>query len=242
MTMKKKDEVIKRIVCLLCFTDRCSLEKSVLDGVSYTLERREKQRQDILGWTKRKEYYDSFSEEEKRIFEQPITNDTNIEILFLANDYECIEPLLWSIGLVNKLTDYDRYVTKDLHPPLRIGPDHTTKKLIEFCKDVPESNILKHREIAMLWYWRCIVARNEKAESSQIKNAIIESFGQETLSYLKRYKGFDMEKGDFVVRGKTIPSLSDLELQRLEIIAERRFHAFEWLFSDEEWDEVDLVC
>ena len=54
-----------------------------------------------------------------------------------------------------------------------------------------------------------------------------------------------MEKGDFVVRGKTIPSLSNLELQRLEIIAESRFHAFEWLFSDEdwdEWDEVDLVC
>ena len=160
----------------------------------------------------------------------------------MASDYECIEPLLWSIGLFNKLTDYDRYVTKDLHPPLRIGPDHTTEKLIEFCKDVPESNILKHREIAMLCYWRCIVARNEKTESSQIKNAIIESFGQETLSYLKRYKGFDMEKGDFVVRGKTIPSLSNLELQRLEIIAERRFHAFEWLFSDEDWDEVDLVC
>ena len=94
----------------------------------------------------------------------------------------------------------------------------------------------------MLWYWRCIVARNEKTESSQIKNAIIESFGQETLSYLKRYKGFDMEKGDFVVRGKTIPSLSNLERQRLEVIAERRFHAFEWLFSDEDWDEVDLVC
>ena len=51
-----------------------------------------------------------------------------------------------------------------------------------------------------------------------------------------------MEKGDFVVRGKTIPSLSNLELQRLEIIAERRFYAFEWLCSDEEWDNVDLVC
>ena len=240
--MKKKEEIIKRIVCLLCFTDRCCLERSVINGINYALEQREKQRQDILEWTKWKEYYDSYSEKEKQIMEMPVKKDCNNDIVFLYNDYECIEPLLWSIGLVSKLNDYDKYVTKDLHPSLRIGPDHSIEKVMGFCKEVPESDILKYREIAMLWYWRCIVTRTGKVESSSIKQSIIDIFGEDTFNYLKKYKGFDMNKGDFIVRGKTISELSSIEIQRLEIMSERRFYAFEWLFSNEDWDNVDLVC
>ncbi|MBQ6106075.1 MAG: DUF4272 domain-containing protein [Lachnospiraceae bacterium] len=242
MILKTKSEIIKRIVYLLCFTDRCCLESSEINGVSYTLKQREEQRQAILDWTKRKDYYKSFSNKEKQIMETPIRKEANNDILFLYNDYECIEPLQWSIGLANKLTDYDRYVTKDLHLPLRIGPDHTTEQILSFCKDIPESEIIKYREIAMLWYWRCIVARTEKVKTPQIKNSIRDIYGEEAMNFLNRYKGFDMDKGDFTVRGKLISDISAIELQRLEIIAERRFHAFEWLFSFEDWEYVDLIC
>ena len=131
--------------------------------------------------------------------------------------------------LVEQLIDYAKY------------PD-LSYKVLEFCKEVSESNIIMYREIAMLWYWRCIVARTKKAESSLIKQSIIDIFGVDTFKFLKKYKGFDMNKGDFIVRGKTISELSNIEIQRLEIIAERRFYAFEWLFSKEDWDNVDLVC
>ena len=51
-----------------------------------------------------------------------------------------------------------------------------------------------------------------------------------------------MERGDFIVKGKTVAELSDMEIAKLEVIAERRFYAFEWLCSDDDWDNVDLIC
>ena len=41
---------------------------------------------------------------------------------------------------------------------------------------------------------------------------------------------------------KRVIELHDEEIEKLSIISERRFYAFEWLTTDEEWDEVDLVC
>ena len=240
--MKKKEEIIKRIMCLLCFTDRCVLETSVIDGIIRSLKERENQRQAIIEWLKWKEYYNSFSDKEKRIMETPITNHTNNDIVYYYHDYECIEPLLWSIGLANKLSNYDDYIIKDLHPPVKIGPNHSLQSIVNCCKDNPETNVEKYKEIAMLWYWRCLEARNGSSKNVNFRNAIIDVFGEDCFSLLENYKGFNPSKGDFIVKGKTVSELSNIEVAKLEIIAERRFYAFEWLFSDDDWDNVDLVC
>lgn len=239
--MKSKEEVLKRIMCLVCFSDRCALEYNVLDGIRHSLVERENQRQLILDWCKRLDYYESYTEKEKRLMETPIVREKNNEALWDLHDYECIEPLLWSMGLVDSLTGYDDYVLTDLHPPLQIGPDHTLQKLIDSCKDVPLAEIEKHREIAMLWYWRCLEARGGSGTTNYTE-AIKSVFGEKELDCLKGYEAFNIEKGDFFVRGKRIARLNEGELARLEIMSERRFYAFEWLFSEEDWENVDLVC
>jgi len=240
--MKSEDEVLKRAVCLLLFADRCALEDKIFDGIRRSLEERETQRKTIIKWLQLKEYYIYLTEKEKRIIETPVIRVTNEEARLYHNDYECIEPLLWSLGLVDKLHNYDEFVLDNLHTPLRIGPKHTIEMLTEVCICHSTDIIEKKREIAMLWYWRCLECRNTSPKIINYKNTIRDIFGEEHIKILENYEYFDTNRCDFVVKGKTVAELNDLEIAKLEVIAERRFYAFEWLCTDDDWDNVDLIC
>lgn len=240
--MKSKKEILKRAVALLAFTDRCALEKQIINGVRRSLNEREKQRQAIIDWLIRMEYYDSVTEKEKQVFNRLITDKTNEDILALQNDYECLEPLLWSLGLVSELDSYDRFVLHDFHSELRFGKQHSIKSILTSCCMVSNYQINKHTEIAMLWYWRCLEYRNDLYRTTDIKEAICSIFGEKYIQLLHTYNQFDNIKKDFVTNGKTVKELNDEEIKKLSIISERRFYAFEWLCTDAEWDNVDLIC
>ena len=239
--MKNKYEVIERAICLLCFADRCALEDKIFDGVRRSLSERENQRKVIIKWLKEKGYFGLLTKTEKETIETPVINKTNNEILYLHKNYECIEPLLWSVGLVDKLTNYNNFVLDNLHLPLKIGPNHTLESTAKHAFFRLDDEINRYREISMLWYWRCLECRNNlnKQNYAEIIKSI---FGDSYIDMLKDYDYFDNLKGDFIVRGKIITELSDIEIKTLELIAERRLYAFEWLCSDENWDSVSLIC
>lgn len=240
--MKPREEVIKRIICLLCYTDRCVLESEIIEGIRHPLKEREDHRKEMVEWLKWKGYYSSLTAKEKRIMETPVTGRANYNLLYNYHDYECIEPLLWSVGLINKLSNYNDFVMADLHPPMQIGPKHSPEGVASSCKAVPMSEVEKKREIAMLWYWRCLEARNVNAKDINYKDAVTKTFGETHAVLLEGYSGFDKKKSDFVVRGRKVSELNGMELGKLEVISERRFYAFEWLCSDDDWDNVDLIC
>ena len=239
---KTKEEIIQRAVCLLCFVDRCALEGTVFDGVFRSLTEREDQRKIIIKWLKEKEYYSYLTAKERQYIETPVIQQTNDEIHIFENDYYSIEPLLWSLGLVNKLADYNNAVKYNLHLPLKIGPAHSFGMISDYAKMRSFDEINKQREITMLWYWRSLECRNYASKTLDFKEAINKTFGNKYTEILKDYKYFDQDRGDFIVSGKCVSKLSDKKQLALEIIAEKRFYAYEWLFSDEDWDEVDLVC
>lgn len=240
--MKSKEEILNRAVVLLAFTDRCALEKQIIDGVRRSLNEREKQRQAIIDWLIYMGYYDSVAEKEKQVFNRVITDKTNEDILSLQNDYECLEPLLWSLGLVSELASYDRFVLHDFHPVLRFGRQHSKKSILTSCCMVSNYQMRNRIEIAMLWYWRCLEHRNSLSRTTDIKEAICNIFGEKHIQLLHTYNQFDNIKKDFVINGKTVNELNDEEIKKLSIISERRFYAFEWLSTDAEWDNVDLIC
>lgn len=91
------------------------------------------QRQAIVTWLKRMRYYDKATDKEKQVFNSVITNKTNLEILSLQSNYECLEPMLWSLGLVNELSSYDNFVLYDFHPFLRFGKNHSFDLLLDDC-------------------------------------------------------------------------------------------------------------
>lgn len=240
--MKNKDEIMKRAVCLLLFADRCALEDNIFDGIRRSLEERENQRKTIIQWLQLKQYYGYLTIKEKEIIETPVIKKINMKARLCHNDYECIEPLLWSLGLVDTLHNYDGFVLDNLHTPLIIGAKHSIDILDKSCNCRPVDIIEKYREISMLWYWRCLELRRDMSKKIDCLNAIRNIFGDEYIKMLIDYEYFDNNKGDFIVKGKPVDSLSDQEITMLEVIAERRFYAFEWLCSDADWDNVDLVC
>lgn len=240
--MKNREDIIRRAICLICYTDRCFLEDTVFDGIRRSLKEREDQRQIIIKWLKEKKYYDYLTQSEKQIVETPVVKQTNNRVRSFANDFECIEPLIWCLGLIDHLSDYNNFVLDNLHFPLQIGPMHTLESLSKCCRCVSVDTLNIHREIATLWYWRCLEARSNYSKSVNYTEAIKNVFGESELNCLNGYKAFNFDKGDFFVRSKRVANLSETELVRLEVIAERRFYAFEWLCSDENWGEIDLVC
>lgn len=67
-------------------------------------------------------------------------------------------------------------------------------------------------------------------------------FGEKHIQLLHTYKQFDDAADDFIVKGKKVIELNAGEIEKLSIISERRFYAFEWLSTSAEWDNVDLIC
>lgn len=240
--MKSKEEILKRSVILLAFSDRCALEKQIIDGVSRSLNEREMQREAIINWLIRMGYYDSVSEKEKQIFNSIITDKTNEDILFLQNNYECLEPMLWSLGLVDELSSYDDFVLHDFHPVLRFGRKHSIQSVLESCCMASNDKIRDCREISMLWYWRCLECQSGLSESTDLKKQIYSIFGERYIQLLRTYNQFDYVANDFVIMGKKVIELNNKEIEKLLIISERRFYAFEWLSTGAEWDNVDLIC
>lgn len=240
--MKSKEEILKRAIILLAFADRYALEKKVIDGVRRSQNERERQRQAIVDWLLHMGYYDSVSEKEKQVLNSIISNKPNEDILFLQNNYECLEPMLWSLGLVNELSSYDQLVLQDFHPVLRFGKNHSIKSLLESCHMLSIAKIKDYRELSMLWYWRCLESRNGVSKSTDIKRAICNIFGEQYVLLLNTYNQFDNVANDFIFNGKKVIELNDGEIEKLSIISERRFYAFEWLSTNAEWDNVDLIC
>ena len=154
--LKEKKEIIKRALVLLAFADRRALEKSVIDGKKRSLVEREEQRIAIINWLSRMGYDESITKKEKCIFNSQILDKPNIEILSYQNYYECVEPLLWSLGLIENLSCYDDYVLFDFHPLLNLGKNHTLSSIERRSNLLPESIIQEKRELSMLWYWRSL--------------------------------------------------------------------------------------
>ena len=240
--MKDLNELLKRAIILVCLSDRCAQEKNVVGGISRPFEARKQQCEAICVWLKKMGYMDDATDEERNVFEKELHTSKDDEILRLQIDYECIEPILWTVGLVEKMSNYDLYVFTDFHPALCFGREHSLEKLIPACKIVSAEQFDEKREEAMLVYWRCLEAKSEIINEKGLDKSIGEVFGAKYVETLLKMEMYDDKKKDFIVNNKEISELAEAELSRLSTIAERRFYAFEWMAGDEKWDSVDLVC
>lgn len=238
MIMKDIKEIVARAIILLTISDRCALESSVAEGKSYSMKQREDQRLAMISWLERNGYYEYMTENEIYFMRQAAgKGDNAMEMQF---QYEAIEALLWSLGLVKKLSSYDQYVLDDFHPVLQISDQHTYEKLEKSCMLRSEREISLQNKIAMLWYWRVIEGANPLFYHKSLKQIIVDAFGEEYGEILLQISGFNNEQNDFIVKRKKIAELSEMELEHLKKRAQWRYHAFEWMLSGMSWDEVEL--
>ncbi len=249
--MKSKQEILARSVILLCISDRAALESSVIGGVYFSKKKREQQRLAIWEWVTTQGYVDFTTENEKVFFQLKVGDGKPKAVQNFKTQHEALEPLLWALGLVKKMSDYNGWVLKDFHPLLKITSkdfsslyirsSHAPEKLLEKCILADEPTIAFYSVIAMLWYWRLLEYKNPIFKKKIAKEVIIETFGEkyeDAASVILQPEGM---RYDFMVNEKRASKLNPLEACRTRIIAQWRHHAFVWMLGDETWDDVKLA-
>lgn len=239
--MKNLDEIIGRTECLLCIVDRCGIENEYSDGIYHSWFEREKQRGVIFNWMKDNDYVKYMTETEKSLFKKIVGNPF-LKRVFQEKHFEreAIEPLLWSLGIVKRLTSYDRYVLTDFHKTLNVHVPDTHKVMLEKAVLRSEEEITFQDDIAMLWHWRAIEGRNPIFKKESIKDMLLDIFGEYYKDAINKILSRQKKKQDFMIGDKYVYELNSTEVSHLFMRTKWRYHAFEWLLTDDAWDDVQL--
>lgn len=237
--MRNTKSICIRAIILLCFSDRCALEKSNINGRTYSFKAREEQRKAILNWMESQGYTEFLTTSERELFEKEIGTSNSNEIISKQVQYEAIEPCLWAVGLREKLSEFDQFVLEDFHPVLEIGRNHSIDSLVSKSNLKSMENLTLQREIAMLWHWRAREANSAIFKAEKAKDIIISTFGNEYEQIIQHIQSFKQGQVDFAVGSKQFSKLSTEEMRKVATISMWRQHAFEWITGEDEWDEID---
>lgn len=238
--MKNIKEIIVRAVILVCLSDRCALEETMIEGKRYPIGERERQRNAIRNWLDRTGYIHDTTKKEKEFLDTNVGKCARDDISYYQFQYEAVEPCLWTLGLVKQLSDYEQFVLEDFHPVLQIGMKHSYEEVAESCRLREKKEIEVQKEIAMLWHWRAVEAYNPIFAKEGIGNIVEKTFGKQYLEILSQINCVDAKGNDFVLRNGIFANLSDMEKRRIEMMSLWRHHAFEWIMGNYSWDEVEV--
>lgn len=238
--MKNTEEILRRAVLLLCLSDRSAMEEECINGVAYSLIERENQRKSILSWIQQKGYYAFATEEEKSAFTEPVNGTRADDIMIMQIQYEALQPCLWALGLVDKLSGYAHFVINDYHPTLHISKDHSFEELLLRCKVKSKKEIDFQVEVAALWHWRMREYNNHSFANKDIHEVIRSVFGDKYLSILDYILEQQKLTPGLFEKGTTNNISSDNGPIALMERARWRHHAFQWIKDSETWDEVEL--
>lgn len=181
------------------------------------------------------------TESDKHLFEKKVGNPF-LKHIFQQKEfeYEAIEPLLWSLGLVKRLSSYDWYVTRDLHVDLKTDVPDTHKRLLEKVVLRDEDEIILQDQVAMLWHWRAIEGKNQLFKKEPIKDILLGIFGDAYKDAINKILKRQKQKQDFMIGDKYVYELNSEGISHLYKRTMWRYHAFEWLLTEEDWDDVQL--
>lgn len=239
--MKTKLEIIKRSCILECLHDRASLESNLIDDKKYSLKARGKQKSLIysflLGIVDKSDMKDS----EIKFFETKI-GKTPLEIY---EDFyiqlESLKALMWSLGILKDLDSYDFFRDDLYYDELEFGDKNPIKKLIHKSIFRPIKEIHIQKEISMIWHWRCVeyLYYGNIEFKENLKDIIINIFGKDYIEVMDKIQDFNIHK-DLMVGKKPFYQITQEQCREILRISTYRQHAFEWLFSEEDWDDVDV--
>ena len=216
--MKNIKDIIVRAIILVCLSDRCALEEKIIEGKRYSISEREKQRESIRNWLDSVGYMQYATQKERELFDKSLGEENKNDILHYQVQYEAVEPCLWSLGLVNWLSDYEQFVLEDFHPILQIGTGHSYEKVVEKCMLREKKEIEIQTEIAMLWHWRAQEAYNPIFTEESIGSIVQNIFGKQYLEILSQIRCIDVNGKDFVLKNGMFANLNDKEKRYIEAL------------------------
>lgn len=237
--MKNAKEIMTRAILLVCLSDRCALEEELIEGKRYTLSEREKQREAIRNWLDHTGYLNDLTKREKDFLNKGVGTSDKDEVLQYQVQYEAVEPCLWSLGLINRLSGYKAFVLDDFHPILQIGTGHSYERVKQNCKPREKREIELQTEIAMLWHWRSRESYNPIFKEESVGTVIKRTFGEHYLEILSKMECMDVDGKDFWCGHSSFADLREEEKGMVEVISLWRHHAFEWILRNDPWDKAE---
>lgn len=238
--MKTVQEIIGRIVALMTYTDMCALESAMASGINESLETRQQHKKAIYKWLINNDYSRCLTTKEKAMFEREISNTPNISILKNTNQYEAIQPLLWCVGLIDNLSDYNGFVEDEFYELIGIGGKHNYREVISKCvmRDSKQINIAYVN--SMIWYWRAWMCPGFDYSEESLQDVIRNTYGLACLDAIKTKSVVSNRTIDLKYKNKRINNLTEYEKNSLKEISKWRLYAFRWALSDVSWDNVVL--
>lgn len=234
--MKNKEEIIKRAEIVLCVSDRCYLERS---SKEHSFKERCEQRLVIADWLEANGLYEYMENRDKLLFEKKVGNIFYRNI-FNENKFqhEALEPLLWSLGLIPRMTSYSQYSLTDFHVMMCTNVPNTIDEMMKKTVMKSEEDIEFRRKIAMLWHWRAIEGTNQIFKHESIGDILLQIFGDEYKKAINYIMKNQTNKQDFCFHDKPIYKFDDFFIRHLYKRTLWRYHAFQWIVSCEDWYDV----
>lgn len=238
ITRTIKDIIIQATI-ISAITERIALDRDIVFGKKHSLNWKSDYKQLIFDWLIKENPLTYLSEKQIRLFQKDI-GKLDVDELQIASQYWSIESLTWAISL-RKMSSY-RYKRIVLgSDEIFMGQDNGVERTLAVSTLRPIKEIHIQKEISMIWHWRCIeyLHYGNSEFKENLKDIIIDIFGKDYIEVMDKIQNFNLYK-DLMVGKKPFYEITEKQCNEILRISIWRQHAFEWLFSKEDWDDIDV--
>lgn len=238
ITRTIKDIIIQSTI-ISAITERIALDRDIVFGKKHSLNWKNDYKQLIFDWLIKENLLTKLSEKQIRLFQKDI-GKLDADELQIASQYWSIESLTWAISL-RKMSSY-RYKRIVLgSDEIFMGQDNSVERTLAVSTLRPTQEIHIQKEISMIWHWRCIeyLHYGNSEFKENLKDIITDIFGKDYIEVMDKIQNFNIHK-DLMVGKKPFYEITEKQCKEILRISIWRQHAFEWLFSKEDWDDVDV--
>lgn len=153
---------------------------------------------------------------------------------------EALNAVLWAMGMLGKLGEYDERVEASALHELMGLPAAPVKDFVRAARLRPASDIHEARDLAEFWLWR---ARTTSIMHDPASPPSGERTYEQIIVSAARTGGakgwFTPINDDFPALGKAFRDLTDAERATVSSIARERLVALNWLCRQEpDWDDI----
>lgn len=226
--IKTTNHIIRRSILLLALSERIYLETLKEDT-----KHREKDKEELLAFLEHFDYMKFLSSKERDILHAPIASLTPKDCCTFSYSYYSISVLLWSVGLLIDWQDE----TVNYYELLQINKNHSLADIAKKTSRLEVKELTDNKDIALLIHWRTrvISAIDEKVKEQGIVPMIVQTFGKQYESLLSVIRQINE---DFMFGDMPFYKLSQEEKESVSLKLLWKHHAFEWLLSNEEWEDI----
>lgn len=238
ITRTIKDIIIQASI-ISAITERIALDRDIVFGKKHSLNWKSDYKQLIFDWLIKENLLTYLSEKQIRLFQKDI-GKLDADELQIASQYWSIESLTWAISL-RKMSSY-RYKRIVLGgDEIFMGQDNSVERTLAVSTLRPIQEIHIQKEISMIWHWRCIeyLHYGNSEFKENLKDIITDIFGKDYIEVMDKIQNFNIHK-DLMVGKKPFYQITEKQCKEILRISIWRQHAFEWLFSKEDWDDIDV--